>query len=53
MFGNIIFLVFLDILWLKLMLYLSHANGEDTARHSKALHKITKINEHGFLNLFL
>ena len=44
--GNSILLVLLDILWLILMLYLSHASGEHTARHSKALHKMTRVNEH-------
>lgn len=44
--GNSILLVLLDILWLILMLYLSHASGEHTARHSKVLYKMTRVNEH-------
>lgn len=31
---------------LIIMLYLSHTSGEHTARHSKALHKMTRVNEH-------
>lgn len=38
-------MVFVDILWLCVMLYLSHASGEHTARQSRELHRITRINE--------
>lgn len=39
-------IVFLDIIWLCIMLYLSHASGEHTSRQSRELHRITRINEH-------
>lgn len=36
----------MDILWLCVMVYLSHAGGGHTARQSRELHRITRINEH-------
>lgn len=39
-------IVLLDIIWLCIMLYLSHASGEHTSRQSRELHRITRINEH-------
>ena len=39
-------IVILDVIWLSIMLYLSHASGEHTYRHSRELHRITRINEH-------
>ena len=39
-------IVILDIIWLCIMLYLSHASGEHTSRQSRELHRITRINEH-------
>lgn len=40
------FLWILDIIWLIIILYLSHTNGEHTAKHSKDLQRLIKINEH-------
>ena len=38
-------MIWWDILWLCVMFYLSHTNGENTARQSKELHRITGIKE--------
>ena len=40
------FMWILDIIWLIIILYLSHTNGERTAKHSKDLQRLIKINEH-------